>query len=149
MTVSRARSIRAGADALWAVITDPDHLPRWWPGVTRVENVTPGAWTKVLRAPKAGKAVRADYSLVESEPLERLTWRHEVEESPFERILSESVTEMELEPVDEGTRVTLTARLKPRGFSRFGGMQIRRATARQLSGALDGLEEISQRWRTK
>ena len=50
--------------------------------------------------------------------------------------------------MEEGTRVTLTARLKARGFSRFGGLQIRRATARQLSGALDGLEEVSRGWRS-
>jgi uncharacterized protein YndB with AHSA1/START domain len=145
MTVSRTRSIRAGADALWAVITDPDHLPRWWPGVARVEDVTPGAWTKVLRAPKAGKAVRADYSLVESEPLERLTWRHEVEESPFERLMTDALYEFELEPEDDATRVRLTARLKLRGMSRLGGWQVRRATGRRLAEALEGLATVVER----
>ncbi len=143
--VSRSRTIPAAPERIWTEVSDPEHLPRWWPGVDRVEDASRGAWTAVLTSGK-GKWLRADYTLLESEHPRRRIWRHEVEESPFERILSESVTEMELEPVDEGTRVTLTARLKPRGFSRFGGMQIRRATARQLSGALDGLEEISQRW---
>ena len=105
-------------------MADPEHLPRWWPGVDRVEDASRDAWTAVLTSGK-GKWLRADYTLLESEHPRRRKWRHEVEESPFERILSESVTEMELEPVDDGTRVTLTARLKPRGFSRFGGMQIR------------------------
>jgi uncharacterized protein YndB with AHSA1/START domain len=142
MTVSRARSVRAGAEALWAVITDPDHLPRWWPGVTRVEDVTAGAWTKVMRSPKAGKAVRADYSLVESEPLSRLTWRHEVEESPFERLMTEALYEFELSPEDGSTGVRLTARMKLRGMSRLGGWQIRRATRRRLDEALEGLAAI-------
>ena len=142
MTVSRARSIQAGAEALWAVMTDPDHLPRWWPGVARVEDVSAGAWTKVMRAPKAGKAVRADYSLVESEPLERLTWRHEVEESPFERLMTDALYEFQLAPDDGGTRVKLTARLKLRGLSRLGGWQVRRATARRLEEALEGLANV-------
>ena len=142
MNVSRARSIHAGAEALWEVMVDPDHLPRWWPGVARVEDVSPGAWTKVLRAPKAGKAVRADYSLVESEPLERLIWRHEVEETPFERLMTDAVYEFELRPDDGSTRVKLTARLKLRGLSRLGGLQVRRATAKRLEEALDGLATV-------
>ena len=145
--VSRSRTIAAAPERGGSEVADPEHLPRWWPGVERIEDASRDAWTAVLTSGK-GKWLRADYTLLESEHQRRRLWRHEVEESPFERILSESVTEMELEPVDEGTRVTLSARLKPRGFSRFGGMQIRRATARQLSGALDGLEEISQGWRS-
>jgi hypothetical protein len=62
-----------------------------------------------------------------------------VEESPFERILAQSLTDIALEPAEGGTRVEITARLKPRGFARFGFFQLRRATTRQLEGALDGL----------
>jgi len=145
--VSRSRTIPAAPERIWTEVADPEHLPRWWPGVERVEDATRDAWTAVLTSGK-GKWLRADYTLLDSEHPRRRHWRHEVEESPFERILSESTTEMSLEPVDGGTRVTLTARLKPRGFSRFGGMQIRRATARQLTGALDGLEEMARGWRS-
>ena len=38
--VVRRRRIAAPASALWAVITDPYHLPRWWPNTQRVENVS-------------------------------------------------------------------------------------------------------------
>jgi hypothetical protein len=109
--------------------------------VQRVEDVSPGAWTKVLVSPR-GKTVRADYSLVEAEGPRRLTWRQEVEESPFERVLSESVTDIEIEDADDstGTRVRLRERMGLRGFARFGGLQIRRATGRRLEAALDGLE---------
>jgi hypothetical protein len=110
--------------------------------VQRVEEVSAGAWTAVFRTDR-GKTVRADYSLVESGGPDHLSWRHEVEESPFESILSASVTELVLEPEgDGGTRVTLRTRMRLRGFSRFGSPQIRRATARQLRGALDGLAEL-------
>ncbi len=71
-----------------------------------------------------------------------------MEESPFERILEEAVTELELEAAGEGeTDVRLTQRLALRGFSRLGGFQIRLATRRQLEGALEGLDGVAEGWR--
>ena len=138
-TITRARTVSASADAVWGLVSDPERLPAWWPAVQRVEEATAAAWTTVLTS-RTGKTVRADYTLLESEPERLLAWRHEVEESPFERILSESTTTVALEPEDGSTRVTLTARLRARGFARFGAWQLRRATARQLVAALEGLE---------
>ncbi len=45
---------------------DPHHLPRWWPRVTRVEDVEDGAFTEVMRTRK-GKFVRADFNLVRAD----------------------------------------------------------------------------------
>jgi uncharacterized protein YndB with AHSA1/START domain len=141
-TVSRTRSVRAAPDEIWKIVSDPQRLPQWWPGVTRVEEASREAWTTVLGSPR-GKSVRADYTLVEAESPVRLVWRQEVEESPFERILHEAVTEMELEPADAGvTKVGLRLRQRPRGFARLGFVQLRRAAGRQLEGALDGLEAL-------
>jgi uncharacterized protein YndB with AHSA1/START domain len=139
-TVTRARTVEAAPEQVWRVVTDPERLPTWWPGVQRVEDATPEAWTKVIASPK-GKTVRADYTRVEAEPPRRAVWRHEVAESPFERILSESLIEIALEPqTTGGTRVELRARHRPRGLARLGSFQLRRAAARQLEDALDGLE---------
>ena len=141
-TIRRTRTLGAGQDEIWAVVSDPERMPDWWPGVQRVEDVAPGAWTAVFRSPK-GKTVRADYSLEAADGPDSLTWRHEVEESPFERILAESLVDVELEADASGvTRVELRARMKLRGFARFGGFQVRRATGRTLDGALDGLEGL-------
>jgi hypothetical protein len=124
------------------VVSDPHRLPAWWPLVQRVEDASPQAWTKVLTSPK-GRAVRADYTLIDSEPENRLVWRQELEETPFERYMSESTTEIDLEPVVGGsTEVRLTARMRLRGFARLGSLQLRRATARRLESALDGLEAV-------
>jgi uncharacterized protein YndB with AHSA1/START domain len=140
MRVSRTRTIAAAREEIWAVIADPEHLPRWWPGVRRVEEATPLAWTKVLTSPK-GKAVRADFTREAAEEPRRLVWRQELLETPFERIMSEAVTEIELEPeAGAGTRVRLSALRRLRGLSRLGGFMVRRATRRQLDEALDGLE---------
>jgi uncharacterized protein YndB with AHSA1/START domain len=141
-TVARSRTMDAPPSSVWRVVSDPYRLPAWWPLVQRVEEATPEAWTKVLSSPK-GKAVRADYTLLESEPERRLVWRQEVEETPFERLMSEAITEIGLEPRGDGsTEVHLTARMRLRGFARLGGFQFRRATARRLEDALDGLEAV-------
>jgi hypothetical protein len=42
--------------------------------------------------------------------------------------------------------VRLTARLRMRGLSRFGGLQASRATRRQLDGALAGLQALASGW---
>lgn len=134
----RERALAAPPEAVWEVVSAPERLPRWWPGVTRVEEATPSAWTKVLSSPR-GKTVRADYSLVQSEHGRRLVWRQEVDESPFERLLAESHTEIELNPEAGGTRVAIVLRQRPRGWARFGFLQFRRAAAKQVEEALDGL----------
>jgi len=139
--VKRNRTVAAAPDAVWDLVSDPHHLPRWWPQVQRVEEVTGDAWTKVLRTPK-GKTVRADYTRVEWRPPTRIVWRQEVEESPFEAILDEAVTTIALSPAgDEETEVELTAEQELHGRYRFGGFMLRRATKRQLDEALDGIEE--------
>lgn len=128
-------------DAVWAVISDPEQLPRWWPGVTRVEEATPQAWTTVLTSPK-GKSVRLDYSLVTASAPTRLVWSQEVEESPFERILAEATTSLELSEDEAGTRVAIELEQKPRGWARFAPLQFRAAGTRQVQGAVEGLERL-------
>jgi uncharacterized protein YndB with AHSA1/START domain len=134
--------VAATPEEVWRVVSDPDQFPRWWPGVTRVEEASPEAWTKVLSSPR-GKAVRADYTRVEAVPGERLVWRQEVDGSPFERILVSAVTTVSLAAAGaEATRVRIGLDQKPRGWARFAPLQFRAAGSRQVRGALDGLREL-------
>lgn len=138
--ITRRRTIAAPADAIWRVVADPFALPRWWPSLARVEDASDQAWTKVLVTP-GGKPVRADYSVAEIEPPRRVVWRQELEESPFERIFSSSVTEIELEPAGrDATQVALKVDERLRGRYRLGGYLVRRAARKRLDEALDGLE---------
>jgi uncharacterized protein YndB with AHSA1/START domain len=123
------------------VIADPSHLPRWWPGVQRMEGVGQDRWTEVFIT-KKGRPVRLDFRLLESDAPRRRCWGQEVVGTPFERVLRESITEVELEPVSEGTRVTIAQRQKLRGYARTGAFLLRHATAAKLGEALDGLEHI-------
>jgi uncharacterized protein YndB with AHSA1/START domain len=141
MTVRKQRTLSAPVAEVWRVLADPERLPAWWPGVTRVEEVSEDAWTKVLASDR-GKVVRADYSLIEREPERRLAWRHEVAASPFERILEDSRTEFDLAEQDGGTQVTLAVVHEPRGWARLAPFQLRSATTKQVEAALDGLAAL-------
>jgi uncharacterized protein YndB with AHSA1/START domain len=140
-TVVRSRTIAAPRQQVWELVSDPYHLPRWWPTVQRVEDVSDDAWTTVATSSR-GRAVRFDWSRVYIDPPERIVWRQELAQTPFERFLRESVTGVILEPAGEQTKVELRIVRKLRGLARFGGIQMRRAVRRELDGALDQLEGV-------
>ena len=137
----REKVVPSSVDEVWRVISDPERLPDWWPGVTRVEDASAVAWTTVLTSAK-GKAVRADYTRVTASEPERLVWRQELEATQFERILVEATTSLELASEDGATRVVLELDQKPRGWARFAPLQFRAAGRRQVEGALEGLERL-------
>jgi len=144
-TVSRSRTIPAPPQAVWEVVADPHHLPRWWPRVARVEDVGEEHWTQVLMT-RRGKPVRADFRLIASEPpaagIGRRTWSQQLAGTPFGRVLEESITEVVLAPDAGGTRVTIAQHQRLRGYSRTGRFQMRRASGSVLAEALAGLARI-------
>ena len=138
-TVVRSRTIAAPQQQVWELVSDPYHLPRWWPTVQRVEDVSDDAWTTVATSSR-GRAVRFDWSRVYADPPERIVWRQELAQTPFERFLRESVTGVILQDGGGSTKVELRIVRKLRGLARFGGIQMRLAVRRELDAALDGLE---------
>jgi uncharacterized protein YndB with AHSA1/START domain len=143
-TARRSRTIAAPLQALWEVVVDPHHLPRWWPRVERVEDVDGDAFTELMRTAK-GKAVRADFRVVRADAHEHaLTWEQQLEGTPFARVLSSSETHVALTPDADGqTTVMIELRQSLSGFfPRFGGFMVRRAAAATIEQALDGLERI-------
>jgi uncharacterized protein YndB with AHSA1/START domain len=142
-----SRTLAAAPDAVWRVLADPHHQPRWWPRVRRMEAVTEDQWTQVLTTAKGG-GIRADFRLLEREEGRRLRWRQELEGSPFERLLLEAETTVSLEPAADAdaenaaaTCVTIELRQRLRGWSRLVPFLFRGAARRQLTEALEGLEE--------
>jgi uncharacterized protein YndB with AHSA1/START domain len=140
-TVVRSRTIAAPQQEIWELVSDPYHLPRWWPTVQRVEDVSEDAWTTVATSSR-GRAVRFDWSRVYVNPPERIVWRQELAQTPFERFLRESITGVILSGSGEATRVELRIVRRLRGLARFGGIQMRRAVRRELDSALDALEAV-------
>jgi hypothetical protein len=91
-----------------------------------------------------GKPIRADYSLTRTQPMELLEWEQELDETPFERMLSLSrlVFEFESEADGDVTTVAVRSYERLRGLARLGAPMVRRATRRRLHDALDGLGQL-------
>ena len=153
------------------MIGDPHHLPRWWPRVTRVEDVEEDAFTEVMRTRK-GKLVRADFRIVaRDEASHSLTWSQLLEGSPFARVLKSAETEIRLTPTQASappsrgdgaaelppaTVVRIELRQEMAGYSpsfglfmgfsaRFGSPMVRRAARATIDEALEGLGRIGGR----
>jgi uncharacterized protein YndB with AHSA1/START domain len=135
--------IAAPVGELWEVISDPHHLPRWWPRVARVEDVDGGAFTEVMKTTR-GKTVRADFQLAAAdEAAHTLRWEQRLEGTPFARLLSSADTLVSLRAAGDGTDVTIELRQTLAGMlPRLGSFMVRRAAAATIEEALDGLERI-------
>jgi len=138
---SRRRHISADPEAVWRVVADPHHLPRWWPGVIRVEGVDPSRFTEVVPT-KRGKPVRLDFRVTESEACKRRSWSQELPGTPFERLLDEWRTTVILAPEANGTLVTIEEVQQLRGSFRLGWLLQRRPARKRLDAALRQLAEI-------
>jgi uncharacterized protein YndB with AHSA1/START domain len=139
---TRSRRIAASREAVWQIIEDPHHLPRWWPGVARVEDVRGTGFTEVIPT-RRGRPVRLDFVVLESEPPSRRSWAQELEGTPFERLLSAWTTTITLEPEAEQTcTVTLEEHQQLRGSFRAGLLLQRRPASRRLESALAALAEL-------
>lgn len=139
--VARQKTIAASQLRVWEVLEDPHHLARWWPGIQRVEGVRDDRWTDVF-VTKRGRPVRADFHLLVSERPWRRCWEQELQGTPFERVLAESITDVTLASAGDGTLLTIAQHQKLRGYSRTGGLLLRRAGARKLDEALEGLDRV-------
>ena len=145
-TARRSRTVPAAPQRVWELIEDPHHMARWWPGVVRMEGVHDDRFTQVF-VTKKGRPVRADFHVLASEPPDaagagsgRRCWEQEIPGTPFARVLAESVIEVLLEADGAGTKVTIAQRQKLKGYSRTGGLMLRRAMNAKLDEALGGIE---------
>lgn len=146
--VERKRLIPAPVSEVWSVISDPHHLPRWWPRTQRVEHVLGQGgrrgtrWTQVLQT-REGRGVRADFRCLSAADNDRYVFEQELTGTPFAAIMTEARTEIRLRPSGAGaTEVTLAAHQRLRGLSLLGAPMVRRATGRTLSDALTALEHL-------
>ena len=140
-TAHRTRTLPAPQQEVWDLISDPHHMARWWPGVDRIEGVAGDRFTQVFKT-RRGRPVRADFHLIDLQPPSLCAWEQEIEGTPFARVLSELVIEVRVQPAEGGSEVTVAEMHKLRGYSRTGGLAMRRMARRRLESALDGLQRI-------
>lgn len=143
--VTRRRTIAAPVAEVWGLVSDPYSLPRWWPRVSRVENVDQkgggrrSQWTKVLETAE-GRGVRADFRCLSAAENERYVWEQQLEGSPFAKHLRASEVEVRLRPDGEDTQVSLTSTQTLRGMSRLGSPMMRSGQGKILDEAMNGIE---------
>jgi uncharacterized protein YndB with AHSA1/START domain len=141
--VTRRRTIAAPRPEVWALISDPYSLARWWPRTMRVESVegegADAQWTKVLGTSE-GRGVRADFRCRDYAEGERFGWEQMIEGTPFERHLKRYEIDISLADAPAGTEVAIAAAQTLRGLSRLGSPMMRRGQGSLLEEALDGLE---------
>lgn len=139
--VSRNAPVAATQDRVWSVISDPGRLPRWWPGVDRVESEEPSRFTMVMTTSQGG-TVRSDFEITDIEPGEAVHWSQVLDEdSPQGRMLRSSKIAISIEPAPTGTLVTIEQRQRLRGWSVTGGWMLKRATRERLDEALARLPD--------
>ena len=143
--MTRKRTVAAPLGEVWALVSDPYNLPRWWPRTARVENVQARGsgrrshWPQVLETAE-GRGVRADFRCVSAAEGERVVWEQELEGTPFAKHLRGSRVEIGLAERGGGTEVKLSSEQQLRGMSRLGGTLMRRGQGAILDQALDGIE---------
>ncbi len=79
-TIVMRRTLEAPRELVWAVLTDPRHVARWYGGhgfqnpVCQMDVRPGGRWRQVMRTPD-GAEQAMDFVFVEVVPPERLEWR--------------------------------------------------------------------------
>ena len=141
--VTKELGLDAPLERIWDVVSDPYALPRWWPRVTRVEEVSDRGWTMVLLSDR-GKPIRADYTLAEARPMELLEWHQELEETPFERMLS-VVADRDRARTRRGRRrARRSCCARPSGCAAWRGWGRRWCGAPRASGSAEALEQLGE-----
>jgi uncharacterized protein YndB with AHSA1/START domain len=126
---------------VWTVVGDPRQLPRWWPGVERVEAVDADGFTELVPT-RDGRGMRLDFQS-SAEPLSAFEWDLELPGTPFARVLTRWVTTVRLSDADDGcTRVAIDERQELRGSFRLGAALQRRPARKRLAGAANGLSAL-------
>jgi uncharacterized protein YndB with AHSA1/START domain len=145
--VSAQRSIAAGPDALWPLVSDPARLPEWFTLAERVE-VLDGPDGPGQRRRQHGqwgkRRSEVDQLITRWEPGRALAWRHEAERlngKPAPRFAASTDFTIELEPEGDGTRVRLRSAQVPAGPLRGAVMRVfgRREVAQALDASLERL----------
>ncbi len=139
-----ARSTVAASPAdVWHLISDPGRAIAWWPHAERVEDVSGGRFTLVVRSSR-GVPVRMDWRVAASRRESRQRWEQDLAGTPFAKLLRSSAVEIQLEPDGDGCAITVIVErdLVNRGFSaRWLG---RRASRRHAGDALSRLVRVAK-----
>lgn len=87
----------------------------------------------------SGRRLRLDYRCTASNRPRRYEWEQELDGSGFEQHLQRQAFEIRVEPVGEGTEITLTTIHQLKGTARLAGFAMRKGQRELLDRALSSL----------
>lgn len=140
-TTRENKQLPAPARDVWGMVSDPYRMPEWWPRVERVEGVSEGEFTQIMRS-KHGRIVRGDFRILVNDDAKMLLEIEQlIEGTPFESVLSRSTAKIEIEDAGGTCEVIVQLEQTPAsGLARIGSMFISRAARSTAREALDSLE---------
>ncbi len=115
-TLVMRRTLEAPRERVWAVLTDPAHVKRWYGGrgfenpVCEMDVRPGGRWHHVMRTPD-GHEFPLDFVFVEVVPPERLSWKN-AHAAPPGMPFHENTVTVTLEADGPRTRWTMVARFR-------------------------------------
>jgi carbon monoxide dehydrogenase subunit G len=142
MKVERSTKIAAPPKRLYDVIMDPQQLEDWVTIHHNLEDAPPSPLKKGSKLTQclklAGKRFKVDWTVVENEPCERVTWEGR---GP---VASRARVEYRFERNGEGTDFFyLNEYDLPGGpLGRFAGKTVARLTQKELDGSLQRLKSL-------
>lgn len=103
--------LSAPPDAVWAVLTEPESWPGWWPQIARVERVVAGAANDEGAVRRTWWTTRLGYGFV-------IDFTTQVAEKPYLIVLAANgdlrgIGRWELSPIPIGTRVRYVWQVVP------------------------------------
>jgi uncharacterized protein YndB with AHSA1/START domain len=149
--VLREVRVPAGADAVWAIVSDPDRAHEWFDFSDRTEVLSgEGLGQKRTQHGHWGrKKSEVDQEIIAWEPAKLLAWKHLAERldgKPAPKFAASTEFRIELDGDAEATTVRLRSLQEPAGavkgwlMKRMGTKDIERSLARSLE-RLAGLVE--------
>jgi uncharacterized protein YndB with AHSA1/START domain len=141
--VMREARVPAGAEAVWAIVSDPDRAPEWFDFSDRTE-VTSGEGLGQKRTQHGHWGRRkseVDQEIVAWEPPSLLAWKHVAERldgKPAPKFAASTEFRIELDGDAETTTVRLRSLQEPAGplkgwlMKRLGAKDIERSLDRSL-----------------
>ncbi len=106
-TIERELHIEATPEVVFAVVSEPDHVRRWWPDEAEYDPA-PGGTGRIGFRKNADEIAWEQFTVVESVPPQRFVFRWTHTEGTAAELGNSFLVVFELEPEGSGTRVRLT-----------------------------------------
>jgi uncharacterized protein YndB with AHSA1/START domain len=105
-SIERDIHVEASPEAVFEVVSRPEHMAEWWPDEARFEPVAGAPGEIVWRNEETGESTTVEIAVIEVEPPNRFSFRWCFKEA--ERTGPSLLVSFDLTPTDGGTLIRMT-----------------------------------------